>query len=143
MSPFGKDETGHASPVGTILPFTLHVTGSIPHGDIHTSLGCEPFQPYSYFFFLSDFENQLSLIAGESQDSILISTNRDPRSSRHLMSPFGKDETGHASPVGTILPFTLHVTGSIPHGDIHTSLRDRDRDRDNQSQLTGRIDGNQ
>jgi hypothetical protein len=38
------------------------------------------------------------------------------------MSPFGKDETGHASPVGTILPFTLHVTGSIPHGDIHTSL---------------------
>jgi hypothetical protein len=34
------------------------------------------------------------------------------------MSPFGKDETGHASPVGTILPFTLHVTGSIPHGDI-------------------------
>jgi hypothetical protein len=48
MSPFGKDET----PVGTILPFTLHVTGSIPHGDIHTSLGYEP----------------------SPQDSILIST---------------------------------------------------------------------
>jgi hypothetical protein len=36
------------------------------------------------------------------------------------MSPFSKDETGHASPAGTILPFTLHVTGLIPHGDIHT-----------------------
>ena len=122
MSPFCKDETGHASPVGMILPFTLHVTGSIPHGDIHTLLGYEPLLPYSYFFFLSNFENQLSLIAGESQDPILISTNQDPRSSRHLMSPFGKDETGHASPVGAILPFTLHVTGLIPHGDIHTSL---------------------
>ena len=74
MSPFRKDETCHASPVGTILPFTLHITGSmcsmcsmrggiiflnrgpllkvhhgqcptslIPHGDIHTLLGYEPF----------------------------------------------------------------------------------------------------
>ncbi len=57
-----------------------------------------------------------------SQDSILISTNQDPQSSRHLMSPFGKDETGHASPAGTILPFTLHITGSIPHRDIHILL---------------------
>ncbi len=40
------------------------------------------------------------------------------------MSPFGKDETGHASPVGTILPFILHVTGSIPHG-VYTLLRNK------------------
>ena len=53
---------------------------------------------------------------------ILISTNQDPQSSRHLMTPFGKDETSHASPVGTILPFTLHVTGLIPHGHTHTLL---------------------
>ena len=38
------------------------------------------------------------------------------------MNPFSKDKTSHASPVGTILPFTLHITGLISHGDIHTLL---------------------
>jgi hypothetical protein len=90
VSRFGKDKTCHASPVGTILPFTLYVTGLIPHGHTHTLLGYVPFLPYSYFFFLSDFENQPSLIAGESQDSILKSTNQDLQSSRHLMSPLAR-----------------------------------------------------
>jgi hypothetical protein len=39
-----------------------------------------------------------------------------------LISPFGKDENSHASPVDTILSFALYVMGSIPHGDIHTLL---------------------
>jgi hypothetical protein len=38
------------------------------------------------------------------------------------MSPLGKDKTSHASPVVRILPFTLHIMGSIPHGDIHSLL---------------------
>jgi hypothetical protein len=117
MSTFSKDETGHGSAVGTILSFTLYIMNLIPHGDIHSLLGYALILPYSYFFFLSDFENQLSLIVGESQDSILISTNQDPQSSRHLMRPYCQDKTCHASPVGTILSFTLYVMGLILRRD--------------------------
>ncbi len=113
--------------VGTHIVWSEVRPWNMPEGRLtisehfERSLWTQPFRHWCLTSMLFTSKLCEALWAG-SQDPILISTNRDPRSSRHLMSPFGKDETSHASPVGTILPFTLHVMGSMTHGDIHTSL---------------------